>query len=143
MANFAQLALAALSLAGVRARVRYAAVSAGFTAAGGIVCLSGLAFLVAALWLFIAQNKGALAANLWIGFGLLLIGLVLAQVGRLRAPPSAVHSDAAPLADISESEIYKTLVSELDKQFRKKGAGLKSTAIIAAVGFVIGRMLRR
>lgn len=142
MNNIMQLVATAMQAVDIRDRMRAAAVSAAYSTAGGIICLLGAGFLLAALWLYLADWYGPLAANLWIGGGLVLIGIIVVVAGKQKQPPPKPAQTA--LGDIPELQPYVNAVAgQIDELLNKKGAGLQSAAVLAGVGFIVGRLLRR
>lgn len=69
--------------------------STGLMAGAGVVLLVGAGFLLAALWVWLADHLhwGALGASLAIGLGLVVIGLVMLAVARRGRHPMPTTDD--------------------------------------------------
>ena len=76
-------------------QARQTARSAALTVAGGVLCLVGLGFLTAALWIVLATEYGALIAALVLGGLYLILGGAVLAFGR--EPQSRVRPEARPV----------------------------------------------
>lgn len=140
MLKLLELAGAVSGAAQIGHRARMTVRSIAFTVLGSIIAMVGAGFLLAALWLQLEPYYGAMVTNLWIGGGLMLLGLLLYFVGQ----PGPAPVQVSPLADIPDPSAYvASAAAELEKHFNAKGGALKSAAAMTAIGFVIGRILRR
>src|SRR5262245_21415270 len=77
MLRMFQILATSLAVLKVRQRLRASAVSAMIMASGLAIGVTGAGFCLAAAWLYLAEEYGAVAAGLWLGGGLILFAMLM------------------------------------------------------------------
>lgn len=115
--------------------VKEVAVKATAAAIAGV----GLAFLLAALWIYLSTLYSTLIASIVIGVGLLLIAGLVAIIGlaMIREPvtPPVPQPDLAAIA--------QDIIAQFEVDFSRKGTPAKSVGAALAAGFALGRVVTR
>lgn len=133
MLKILKLAAAAGALNEVKRRTAYALQIAIRSALAGLLLLSGGAFLVAALWLKLAESYGALNTNLIVGAILVAIGVLIYALGVI-VPEHYKRRYSTPVKNTLGVGAADGYASSID---------LSTIATLAAVGVAAGRMFRR
>jgi len=111
-------------------------------AVAAAIAVVGFAFLLAALWIYLAALYSSLLASLIIGVGLLVVAGLVALIGRMmiREPvaPAAPAMDLAAITAMTED-----LISKFEVDFSRKGTPTKSVGAALAAGFALGRIVTR
>lgn len=112
-------------------------------AVAGVIGLVGSAFLLSALWIYLAQWLGPVQAGLWVGGGLMGAAVLVLLVGMSigRSSTDTLHM-GSPEPD--PVEVASRMLTEFQQQFKgKKGSGLQAAATAVAAGFLLSRLLRK
>jgi len=137
MLRLIRLIMPLVSAVGAVQRVRQSVVSAAIIMVGTVLALTGAGFLIAALWLHLAELQGAVAANLWIGSGIVFIAAVAIPVLlKLQKRPAT-----PALPDMTQ--LAQSTARQLGAGAGDPARTAQTLAIAAAAGFLLARMLMR
>jgi formate-dependent nitrite reductase membrane component NrfD len=137
MLRLIQMITPLVSAVGAVQRARQSVVSAAIIMVGIVLALTGAGFLIAALWLHLADLQGAVAANLWIGSGILLVTAVaIPMLLKLQKRPAA-----PALPDMTQ--LARSAARQLGAGAGDPARTAQTLAIAAAAGFLLARMLMR
>lgn len=125
-----------------RGRARQLALQIAVCVIGAVAVLTGLGFLLAALWVWLAPMYGALVANLLIGGGLALAGAGIALSAGSIGSGETPAAPAQPLAGFDTAAIGK-MADDVEALLQRDGNSFKAMAVAVIAGFLTGRGLGR
>lgn len=134
-----ELAIPLLTAQSVVHKAKRSVKQVAVKATAAAIAMVGLAFLLAALWIYLSAVYTTLIASIAIGVGLLVVAGLVAIIGlamvREPAAPTARQPDLAAIA--------QDIIAQFEVDFSRKGTPTKSVGAALAAGFALGRVVTR